>query len=106
VEQSWWAAFAATFVAVFVAELGDKTQLAALGLSAGSRHPGAVLVGSVLALSTAAVLAVVAGRALARVIDLRTLHYAGGALFVALGLAMLVRGPAPPEPAPAATPDQ
>ncbi|MCW8140086.1 MAG: TMEM165/GDT1 family protein [Planctomycetota bacterium] len=92
--QESWATFAAAFAAVFVAELGDKTQLAALGLAAGTRHPLAVLLGSILALSLAAALAVGLGRLLREAIDPRALHYAGAALFVAIGLVMLVRGPA------------
>lgn len=91
--QGFWAVFATTFVAVFVAELGDKTQLAALGLSASTDRPWAVLAGSTAALVLASVLAVLAGRALQKVLDPRWLHYGGAALFVVIGVVMLVRGP-------------
>ena len=97
---SFWTTFGAAFVTVFVAELGDKTQLAALGLSAGARHPLAVLLGSSAALVAASALAVAVGQALARWIDLRLLHHAGGVLFVVLGVVMLARGPAPTEASP------
>ena len=87
-EGGWWAACAAAFSLVFVAELGDKTQLAAFGLSAAA-----------LVLTSA--LAVGAGRLLARWVDPRWLHYGGAALFIGLGVLMLVRGPEQTEPPPA-----
>lgn len=90
--QAFWATFATAFVAVFVAELGDKTQLAALGLSASSERPWAVLAGSTAALVLASAIAVGAGRALQRVLDPRWLHYGGAVLFVVIGVVMLVRG--------------
>jgi Ca2+/H+ antiporter, TMEM165/GDT1 family len=91
--SSFWGLFAATFAAVFVAELGDKTQLAAFGLAAAARHPWAVFFGSAAALILSSALAVSAGKLLAERLDQRWLHYGGGVLFVALGLLMLVRGP-------------
>ena len=94
---SWWSVFGATFVAVFVAELGDKTQLAAFGLAASQRRPWAVFLAASLALVLASALAVLAGRLLSKHVDPRWLHYGGAALFLALGLFMLVRGPEVPE---------
>lgn len=91
--QAFWMTFGTAFVAVFVAELGDKTQLAALGLSASTDHPWAVLAGTTVALVLASVLAVGAGRLLTRALDPRWLHYGGAALFLVIGLVMLVRGP-------------
>ena len=99
-EGGWWAACAAAFSLVFVAELGDKTQLAAFGLSAAARHPLAVFVGSAAALVLTSAIAVGAGRLLARWVDPRWLHYGGAALFIALGVLMLVRGPEQAEPPP------
>ncbi len=98
--QAFWMTFATAFGAVFFAELGDKTQLAALGLTSSGANPWAVLLGSIAALSLASALAVVAGKLLQRVIDPRWLHYGGALLFVVIGVIMLVRGPgeAPPPP--------
>ena len=99
---AWWTLFGTVFVTVFLAELGDKTQLAAFGLAAAGEHPWAVFLGSALALTLSSALAVGVGSVLARRVDPRWLHYAGAALFLAIGVVMLVRGPdvAPP-PAPA-----
>ena len=44
-----WSVFVTTFAAVFLAELGDKTQVATLTLSAGSRAPWTVFLASALA---------------------------------------------------------
>lgn len=93
--SAWWALFGTTFLAVFVAELGDKTQLAAFGLSASSERPWAVFLGASLALVLSTAVAVGAGRLLARHVDPRHLYYAGATLFLAIGVFMLLRGPTP-----------
>jgi putative Ca2+/H+ antiporter (TMEM165/GDT1 family) len=64
---SWGAAFATTFTTVFLAELGDKTQLAALLLSAQSGRPVVVFVGASLALISSSLVGVLLGRWLAKV---------------------------------------
>lgn len=97
-QASWWSLFGAAFVTVFVAELGDKTQLAALGLSAAKDRPWAVFFGSSAALVVASALAVLVGRGLTRVLDPRWLHYGGAVLFLAVGVFLLVRGPEVPPP--------
>lgn len=67
---------------VFVAELGDKTQLVALGF--GARHrPGPVIVGMVLAYAAATLLSVVVGGLLGVSLPTRGLALAGGVLFLA-----------------------
>jgi putative Ca2+/H+ antiporter (TMEM165/GDT1 family) len=103
-DSSWWTLMGTTFVVVFVAELGDKTQLAALGLATAGKHPWAVFMGSAAALVLASALAVGAGRLLADRLDPRWLHYGGAVLFLTLGVLMLARGPeAPPQPPTEAT---
>ena len=103
--DSWWTVFATTFALVFFAELGDKTQLAALGLASSSARPWAVFWGSALALVLASALAVGVGKLLAARLDPRWLHYGGAALFIILGGLMLWRGPEAPaaEEAPTAS---
>ncbi len=81
-----WKLVATSFVTVFVAELGDKTQLATLGLasaSAGGRL--AVFVGSSAALVATSLIAVLAGAALSRYISPVWLERAGGALMIVVG---------------------
>ena len=53
-----WKVLASTFLVVFLAELGDKTQLATLGLAAGSESRISVFVGAAFALVAASAIAV------------------------------------------------
>ncbi|MFO0627100.1 MAG: TMEM165/GDT1 family protein [Polyangiales bacterium] len=79
-----WKVFATAFVTVFLAELGDKTQLAALTL-ATTRGRLAVFLGASLALVCTTALAVVAAEAITRAVSPVTLKRAAGAMFVILG---------------------
>ena len=81
-----WKVFLTIFAAVFVAELGDKTQLAALLLSAQSGRPVLVFVGASLALICSSLVGVLLGRWLARVMPAQQLERLAGILMVALGL--------------------
>ena len=83
---TWGAAFLTTFTTVFLAELGDKTQLAALLLSAQSGRPGLVFLGASLALISSSLVGVLLGRWLARVLPPQQLERLAGILMVALGL--------------------
>jgi putative Ca2+/H+ antiporter (TMEM165/GDT1 family) len=81
-----WKLLSTAFVTVFVAELGDKTQLATLGLasaSAGGRL--AVFLGSSAALVATSLIAVLAGAALSRYISPVWLERAGGVLMLGVG---------------------
>ena len=83
---SWGAAFVTTFTTVFLAELGDKTQLAALLLSAQSGRPVVVFVGASLALISSSLVGVLLGRWLAKVMPPQQLERLAGILMVVLGL--------------------
>ena len=60
-EKSFSSIFIATFTTIFIAELGDKTQLATLMLSAESGKPIIVFIGSSLALISSSVVGVLIG---------------------------------------------
>lgn len=75
-----------TFAAVFVAELGDKTQLATLSMSAGSSSKWMVFAGSALALCATSAIAVLAGGAVARFISPLWLRRIAGSVFITLGI--------------------
>lgn len=85
-----WKTFASTLLAVFLAELGDKTQLATLTLAAGSRAPWAVFLGAALALVAASAIAVAAGEVVARLVSPALLERAAGVAFILIGLAYLL----------------
>jgi Ca2+/H+ antiporter, TMEM165/GDT1 family len=80
-----WKLFASAFVAIFVAEIGDKTQLATLSLASGGSSRWVVFAGSALALVTTSALAVVGGDALTRFVPAVWLRRAAGVAFLALG---------------------
>jgi putative Ca2+/H+ antiporter (TMEM165/GDT1 family) len=86
-----WKLFGTTFVAIFVAELGDKTQLATLSLSAEAKSRWVVFAASALALVCTSAIAVIAGDAVARFIPPVWLKRAAAAVFIVLGVLMLVR---------------
>ncbi|MCK5245395.1 TMEM165/GDT1 family protein [Candidatus Bipolaricaulota bacterium] len=76
-----------TFALVFLAELGDKTQLAVLAMASRS-SPWAVFVGAGAALLVSTLLAVVLGCTLPRFLptsSTKILHYIAGSLFVIVG---------------------
>ncbi len=83
---SWIAVFLATATTVFLAELGDKTQLAALFLSAESGRPLVVFLGASLALVCSSLVGVLLGRWLSTLIPAQQLERSSGLLMVALGL--------------------
>lgn len=78
---------ATIFGTVFLAELGDKTQLATFLFAA--RTPGAlftVFLAACLALITATAIAVAAGGVISQYIDQKILSYAAGAGFILVGI--------------------
>lgn len=87
--------FASTFFTIFLAELGDKTQMTTLLLSAQSHAPWIVFAGAGSALVATSLIGVLVGRWLAQRVPPRTLEVAAGALLLLLaGLLVLdvVRG--------------
>jgi Ca2+/H+ antiporter, TMEM165/GDT1 family len=79
-------ALVTTFTTVFLAELGDKTQLAALLLSAQSGQPLVVFIGASLALISSSLVGVLLGRWLARLLPAHELERLAGLLMVGLSL--------------------
>jgi putative Ca2+/H+ antiporter (TMEM165/GDT1 family) len=86
-----WQLFFTTFASIFLAELGDKTQLATLSLAAGERARWTVFLAAALALVASTAVAVVVGEGLARVVPPIYIKRAAGALFVILGAILLLR---------------
>ncbi|EAQ68755.1 MULTISPECIES: TMEM165/GDT1 family protein [unclassified Synechococcus] len=83
---SFTAVMLSTFTTVFLAELGDKTQLATLLLSAQSGQPWLVFVGAALALISSSLVGVLVGRWLSRILPPERLEQMAGLLMVGLGL--------------------
>ncbi len=97
-----WRLFGSTFLLVFLAELGDKTQLTALAASAGAKSPWSVFLGASLALVVATLIAVLVGSVLSRFLPERVLKISAGILFLIFGAILLItniaKKPAAPLP--------
>ena len=78
-----------TFMTLFLAEMGDKTQLAVLSLAAASRQPLGVFVGAAGALLLVTALGVLVGEGLTRLVPATILHKAAAMLFIVIGIVML-----------------
>jgi putative Ca2+/H+ antiporter (TMEM165/GDT1 family) len=84
-------AFASVFITVFLAEIGDKTQLATMLFAAEAKSSKWVIfAGSALALVLAAAIGVLVGAQIERFISPRTLKIAAGIGFIAIGIWTLV----------------
>ena len=79
-----------TFGMIFLAELGDKTQLATFAFAAESKSRLAVFLGSAGALALTSLLAVVLGSVVSRLAPANYIKTGAGALFVLLGLWMIL----------------
>lgn len=80
-----------TFFTVFLAELGDKTQLAIVSISGTSNRPGAVFAGSACALVLASLVGAAAGGSLSSVIPTDALQLAASVGFLVLGARLIQR---------------
>lgn len=82
--------FGATLAAFFLAEMGDKTQIATVALSAHYQAVVAVVMGTTLGMMIANVPAVILGDRIADKVPVRTVHMVAAAIFALLGLAVLL----------------
>ena len=86
-----WKLLASTFAAIFVAELGDKTQLATLSLSAGGQSRWTIFAGAALALVATSALGVLGGELVAKFASPIWIRRIAGVVFIAMGLQFLFR---------------
>lgn len=85
-----WTLILSTFGAIFLAELGDKTQLAAVTLAASTKQPAAVFIGASLALVAVSALGVIVGAGLAETLPMALIRKVSAAAFILIGVAMLM----------------
>jgi putative Ca2+/H+ antiporter (TMEM165/GDT1 family) len=85
-----WKLVGSTFLLIFLAELGDKTQLATFGLASGATSRMAVFIGAAVALVATSAIAVLFGEAVGRVIPEIWLKRGAGALFIVLGILFMI----------------
>ena len=84
-------AFLTTLTSFFVAEIGDKTQIATLALAAAYPNLTAVVAGTTAGMMIANVPVVFLGKAFASRLPLKAIHYGAAILFMVLGLLFLAR---------------
>ncbi len=86
-----WRVFATVFTTVFIAEIGDKTQLATvLFASEAKASKWVIFAGAALALTAAAGIGVLVGVQLERFVSPRTLKLVAGIGFIAIGIWTMV----------------
>jgi putative Ca2+/H+ antiporter (TMEM165/GDT1 family) len=78
-----------TFGIIFLAEMGDKTQLAAMTMAADTKKPWAVFIGSSLALVAVSALGVVVGSVIGQYVPLEWVKRVAAVAFIAIGILML-----------------
>ncbi|NEP79867.1 MAG: TMEM165/GDT1 family protein [Okeania sp. SIO3B3] len=85
-----WAVFASTFVTIFLAEIGDKTQFTTLLMTAESKSPWIVFLGAGSALVTTSLLGVLLGQWLASRLSPKTVERAAGIILLLISLTLIV----------------
>ncbi len=85
-----WKIFLTTFGTIFLAELGDKTQLAAILMTSRTRLPWSVFTGASLALCLVTLVGVFFGEALIAIIPENILKKGAALAFIAIGIWMFL----------------
>jgi len=84
-------AFVATLIAFFIAEIGDKTQIATVALAAAYSNLAAVVAGTTVGMLLANAPVVFIGKAFCDRLPLKAIHYVASAVFLILGAVFLWR---------------
>jgi Ca2+/H+ antiporter, TMEM165/GDT1 family len=88
--QGAWTVFGSTAVTIFLAELGDKTQITTLLMTAQSHNPWVVFAGAGSALICTSLLGVLLGRWLATRLDRKTLDRSAGITLLVLAAGLIL----------------
>ncbi len=87
-----WHLIGLSFATVFISELGDKSQLAAIALSGGSKSPQAVFFGAATALLLASFLGVIVGEGTAHFLPEHFVKIGAAIGFAVLAIRLLLPG--------------
>lgn len=85
-----WRVMLTTFGIIFLAEMGDKTQLAAMTMAAEKKRPWEVFLGASLALAAVSAVGILVGAALGHYLPLDWIKRVAGAAFVVIGVLILI----------------
>ena len=86
-----WKTFFTAFGVLFLAELGDKTQLAVITMSADSKSPWSVFFGAATALVLVSLLGMIFGAVLGQYIPTEWLQRIVAVAFIVIGILMLLK---------------
>ncbi len=81
--------FASTFLLIFLAELGDKTQLAVIALSAKEKTPITIFISAVFGFALATIIAIVIGTIGAKFIPVEIIQKIAAVAFIVIGVLIL-----------------
>ena len=84
-----WRVLLTTFGIIFLAEMGDKTQLAAMTMSAQTKKPWAVFIGASVALAAVSAIGVLVGSVAGQYIPLEWVKRVAAVAFIVIGVLML-----------------
>ena len=85
-----WRVTLTTFGIIFLAELGDKTQIAAMTMAAQKKRPWEVFIGASLALAAVSAIGVLVGTALGQYLPIDWIKRVAGAAFIVIGFLVLI----------------
>ncbi len=92
-----WQLLGLSFIAVFLSELGDKSQLAAIALGGSSKFPQAVFLGTASALLLTTFLGVLVGQGVAEILPTNIVKVTAAIGFAIMGIRLLLSGEEEPE---------
>jgi putative Ca2+/H+ antiporter (TMEM165/GDT1 family) len=84
-----WKIFIATFSTIFLAELGDKTQIAAIIMTSKTNKPLTVFIGSMIAFAVITIIGVAFGGVLTKVIPIHLIKALSAVAFITVGVLIL-----------------
>ena len=84
-----WRLMLTTFGVIFLAEMGDKTQIAAMTLAAQKKRPWEVFIAASLALAAVSAIGVIAGSLLSNYLPLDWIKRGAGVIFIIIGVLVL-----------------
>ena len=85
-----WRVMLTTFGVIFLAEMGDKTQLAAMTIAAEKKRPWEVFIAASLALAAVSAIGVIVGSALSQYLPLEWIKRGAGVAFIVIGILVLI----------------
>jgi len=85
-----WRVLLTTFGVIFLAEMGDKTQLAAMTMAAQTRKPWAVFLAASLALTCVSAIGVIVGGTLGQFLPLVWIKRTAAIAFIVIGVLILI----------------